>query len=119
MKITQFFVRQNKDDEKSSCLSDCFEIFVIQSGWFLYMILLYIYKKNLKDSQILSIFFILRTKRLRVQDFRKLANCTPARVQSVRLRENSRAVIARAWPNTRYRPSLVMSHYLFAAGTFW
>ena len=52
--------------------------------------------KNLKDSQIFSTFFILRTKRLRVQDFRKLANGTPARVQSVRLRKNPGAVIAHA-----------------------
>ena len=73
MKITQFFVRQNKDDEKNSCLSDCFEIFVIQSGWFLYMILLYIYKKNLKDSQILSIFFYFAYKTLARAGFSKIS----------------------------------------------
>ena len=37
---------------------------------------------------------------VRVQDFRKLANCTPESVQCVRVRKNPRAVIARAWPNT-------------------
>ena len=37
---------------------------------------------------------------VRVQDFWKLANCTPARVRCVRVRKNPRAAIARAWPNT-------------------